>query len=116
MKQQEAESQDPTERLERENLRLKDSVMRLERENDDLAHELVTSKIELRNHLDAAEDNIETLQKQVEKLTLARDEFEEENQRLLAQTEQLKDVARRESLQLERAEKIIENYKQVKVF
>lgn len=27
--------------------------MRLERENDDLAHELVTSKIQLRNNLDA---------------------------------------------------------------
>lgn len=29
--------------------------MRLERENDDLAHELVTSKIELRQKLDVVE-------------------------------------------------------------
>lgn len=81
MKQQEAESQDPLERFEvssasprcspdgwlvnnsidmrdrstfkRENLKLKEAVMRLERENDDLAHELVTSKVQLRNRLDA---------------------------------------------------------------
>lgn len=43
---------DPLERVERENFRLKETVLRLERENDDLAHELVTSKIELRNKLD----------------------------------------------------------------
>lgn len=38
--------------FQRENLQLKETVMRLERENDDLAHELVISKIELRKNLD----------------------------------------------------------------
>ena len=38
--------------LQRENKRLLDANMRLEQENDDLAHELVTSKISLRNDLD----------------------------------------------------------------
>lgn len=52
LKQRELESLDPLERLERENFRLKETILRLERENDDLAHELVTSKIELRNKLD----------------------------------------------------------------
>lgn len=32
---------------------MQETVLRLERENDDLAHELVTSKVELRNALDA---------------------------------------------------------------
>ena len=38
--------------VQRENRRLQEASMRLEQENDDLAHELVTSKISLRNHLD----------------------------------------------------------------
>lgn len=38
--------------LQRENKRLQEANMRLEQENDDLAHELVTSKIALRNELD----------------------------------------------------------------
>lgn len=58
LKQRELESQDPLERLERENLRLKETIMRLEHENDDLAHELVTSKIELRNKLDSVSFNV----------------------------------------------------------
>ena len=38
--------------FQRENKRLQEANMRLEQENDDLAHELVTSKIVLRNDLD----------------------------------------------------------------
>lgn len=37
---------------QRENRRLQDANMRLEQENDDLAHELVSSKIALRRDLD----------------------------------------------------------------
>lgn len=39
-------------RLERENRRLLEDNMRLERENDDLAHELVTGKISMRHAMD----------------------------------------------------------------
>ena len=46
------QQEDPVERLERENRRFIEANMRLEQENDDLAHELVTSKIALRNDLD----------------------------------------------------------------
>lgn len=38
--------------MQRENRRLQEANMRLEQENDDLAHELVTSKIALRKDLD----------------------------------------------------------------
>ncbi|CAD5234344.1 unnamed protein product [Bursaphelenchus xylophilus] len=58
-KQNELETLDPKDRLEREVATLKNTVMRLERENDDLARELVTSKIDLRNRLDSAEDKLE---------------------------------------------------------
>lgn len=44
--------EDPVVRLERENRRLLEDNMRLERENDDLAHELVTSKINMRYSMD----------------------------------------------------------------
>ena len=52
-KEQELLQANPTESLERENKRLMEANMMSEQENDDLAHELVTSKIQLRNELDA---------------------------------------------------------------
>ena len=42
--------------LQRESKRLMEANMRLETENDDLAHELVTSKIALRNDLDTVSE------------------------------------------------------------
>ena len=43
-------------RLERENKKLLSDNMRLDTENDNLARQLVTSKIEMRKDIDAAED------------------------------------------------------------
>lgn len=45
-------------RVQRENRRLQEASMRLEQENDDLAHELVTSKIALRNDLDQVRQHL----------------------------------------------------------
>lgn len=39
--------------LQKETRRLQEANLRLEQENDDLAHELVTSKVQLRTDLDA---------------------------------------------------------------
>ena len=44
--------------IQRDNKRLAESNMRLDQENDDLAHELVTSKIALRNDLDQVSEPI----------------------------------------------------------
>lgn len=55
MKERERENEDPLVRLQKENARHCETILRLERENEDLAHELVTSKIELRQKLDAVE-------------------------------------------------------------
>ena len=44
--------------VQKENDRHCKTILRLEQENDDLAHELVTSKIELRKKLDIAEVGI----------------------------------------------------------
>ncbi|VDK51014.1 unnamed protein product [Anisakis simplex] len=102
---------------ERENLRLKETILRLERENDDLAHELVTSKIELRKNLDTAEDSVESLTGQLERCTRAAKDLEDENRNLHGEYEQVKEMCRREVQRLEceasRSEGIISNYKQI---
>lgn len=117
LKEREIESQDPLERFERENLRLKETILRLERENDDLAHELVTSKIELRKNLDTAEDSVESLQGQLERCARAAKDLEDENKNLHGEYEQVKEMCRREVQRLEseavRSEGIIANYKQI---
>ncbi|VDM97084.1 unnamed protein product [Thelazia callipaeda] len=117
LKERELESQDPMERLERENLRLKETVMRLERENDDLAHELVTSKIELRKNLDTAEDSVESLQGQLERCMRTAKDLEDENSGLRNEYDQIKEMCRREVQRLEsealRSQSIIENYKEI---
>ncbi|KAG0721039.1 Rab GTPase-activating protein 1 [Chionoecetes opilio] len=64
LKEQEALQEDPVMRLEKENRRLLEDRMRLERENDDLAQELVNSKITMRKGLDQVK---ELLKREVEK-------------------------------------------------
>ncbi|CAH1786119.1 unnamed protein product [Owenia fusiformis] len=117
MKEQELQQEDPVERYERENKRLLEANMRLEQENDDLAHELVTSKIALRNDLDTTEDQCEYLNKELVTSQSMLLDIEEEKKRFESESVQLKEVCRRE---LERAETeaarnsaIIADYKQI---
>ncbi|KXJ13863.1 Rab GTPase-activating protein 1 [Exaiptasia diaphana] len=51
LKEKEAQLEDPVERFTRENKRLLEANMRLEGENDALAHELVTTKVTLHSRL-----------------------------------------------------------------
>uniref|UniRef100_A0A670YM03 Rab GTPase-activating protein 1 n=1 Tax=Pseudonaja textilis TaxID=8673 RepID=A0A670YM03_PSETE len=92
MREQQAQQEDPIERFERENRRLQEANMRLEQENDDLAHELVTSKIALRKDLDNAEEKADALNKELlmtkQKLIDAEDEkrrLEEESAQICSQ-------------------------------
>ncbi|XP_041370237.1 rab GTPase-activating protein 1-like [Gigantopelta aegis] len=117
MKEQQMQQENPSERFERENKRLLEDVMRLEQENDDLAHELVESKLVLRSELDAAEDQCENLSKDVVLTKKLLFETEEEKKRLETESAQLKEMCRRE---LDRAESesvrnaaIIADYKQI---
>ncbi|XP_067085658.1 rab GTPase-activating protein 1-like isoform X1 [Osmerus mordax] len=111
------QQEDPIDRYQRENRRLQEASMRLEQENDDLAHELVTSKIALRNDLDQAEDKADVLNKELLNTKQRLVETEEEKRRQEEETAQLKEVFRRE---LEKAESeikkttaIIAEYKQI---
>jgi septal ring factor EnvC (AmiA/AmiB activator) len=50
--EQQAQLEDPVMRLERDNKALRDTIHRLEQENDNLAQDLVGSKIKLRTEMD----------------------------------------------------------------
>uniref|UniRef100_A0AAY4BR62 Rab-GAP TBC domain-containing protein n=1 Tax=Denticeps clupeoides TaxID=299321 RepID=A0AAY4BR62_9TELE len=117
LRESQLQQEDPIDRYQRENRRLQEASMRLEQENDDLAHELVTSKIALRNDLDQAEDKADMLNKELLNTKQRLVETEEEKRRQEEETAQLKEVFRRE---LEKAESeikkttaIIAEYKQI---
>uniref|UniRef100_A0A7N4PHD9 RAB GTPase activating protein 1 like n=1 Tax=Sarcophilus harrisii TaxID=9305 RepID=A0A7N4PHD9_SARHA len=117
MRESQLQQEDPMDRYKRENRRLQEASMRLEQENDDLAHELVTSKIALRNDLDQAEDKADVLNKELLLTKQRLVETEEEKRKQEEETAQLKEVFRR---QLEKAESeikkttaIIAEYKQI---
>ncbi|XP_065738889.1 rab GTPase-activating protein 1-like isoform X7 [Phocoena phocoena] len=117
MRESQLQQEDPMDRYKRENRRLQEASMRLEQENDDLAHELVTSKIALRNDLDQAEDKADVLNKELLLTKQRLVETEEEKRKQEEETAQLKEVFRK---QLEKAEyeikkttAIIAEYKQI---
>ncbi|XP_060220522.1 rab GTPase-activating protein 1-like isoform X1 [Meriones unguiculatus] len=117
MRENQLQQEDPMDRYKRENRRLQEASMRLEQENDDLAHELVTSKIALRNDLDQAEDKADVLNKELLLTKQRLVETEEEKRKQEEETAQLKEVFRK---QLEKAEyeikkttAIIAEYKQI---
>ncbi|XP_005996261.1 rab GTPase-activating protein 1 isoform X2 [Latimeria chalumnae] len=117
MRESQLQQEDPIDRYKRENRRLQEASMRLEQENDDLAHELVTSKIALRNDLDQAEDKADVLNKELLITKQRLVETEEEKRKQEEETAQLKEVFRK---QLEKAESeimkttaIIVEYKQI---
>uniref|UniRef100_A0A7E4ZY60 PID domain-containing protein n=1 Tax=Panagrellus redivivus TaxID=6233 RepID=A0A7E4ZY60_PANRE len=117
LKQRELESQDPLERLEKENIRLHETIRRLEHENDDLAHELVTSKIELRNKLDSTEDQLESALASIEHKTKDLLELEEQGKILREENDMVKDRCRREMTRLEaevsRSKTLSNDYKKI---
>ncbi|XP_068203529.1 rab GTPase-activating protein 1-like isoform X4 [Palaemon carinicauda] len=117
IKEQEALQEDPVVRLERENRRLLEDNMRLERENDDLAHELVTSKISMRHSLDKLEDKCENLNKEYKNVNSLLNDAEEEKKRLLFEANQVKELLKREvdkgDVDSQRNLAIIADYKKI---
>ncbi|KAK2835315.1 hypothetical protein Q5P01_015799 [Channa striata] len=117
LRESQLQQEDPIDRYQRENRRLQEASMRLEQENDDLAHELVTSKIALRNDLDQAEDKADVLNKELLSTKQRLVETEEEKRRHEEETAQLKEVFRRElekaELEIKKTTAIIAEYKQI---
>lgn len=117
MRQMQLQQEDPINRYKKENRRLQEASMHLEQENDDLAHELVTSKIALRNDLDQAEDKADILNKELLLTKQKLVETEAEKRQQEEETSQMKEVFRK---QLQKAESeikkttaIIAEYKQI---
>lgn len=123
-KQRERLNENPLARLQKENQKLTANNMRLEQENDDLARELVASKINLRQQLDYTEDKAENLNKalastnqQVKVCNSHISDLEDEKSRLEVEVQQLKSVCRREmqkaEVELTRNSSIICDYKKI---
>ncbi|XP_034060002.1 rab GTPase-activating protein 1-like isoform X1 [Gymnodraco acuticeps] len=117
LRESQLQQEDPIDRFQRENRRLQEASMRLEQENDDLAHELVTSKIALRNDLDQVEDKADVLNKELLSTKQRLVETEEEKRLQEEETAQLKEVFRRElekaELEIKKTTAIIAEYKQI---
>lgn len=117
MREQQEQQEAPIERYERENRRLQEANMRLEQENDDLAHELVSSKIALRKDLDNAEEKADALNKELLLTKQKLVESEDEKRRLEEESAQLKEMCRREldksESEIKKNGSIIGEYKQI---
>lgn len=100
-REQERLAEDPLTRYERENKKLLADTMRLERENDVLAQQLLSSKIIMRSDLDKAEDLNDALEKEIASNTKQIQEDQNEKNRLAEEAEQLKGVLKREVEKLE---------------
>ncbi|KAM9306960.1 LOW QUALITY PROTEIN: rab GTPase-activating protein 1 [Pholidichthys leucotaenia] len=117
MREQQEQQEAPIDRYERENRRLQEANMRLEQENDDLAHELVSSKIALRKDLDNAEEKADALNKELLLTKQKLVDSEDEKRRLEEESAQLKEMCRREldksESEIKKNGSIIGEYKQI---
>uniref|UniRef100_UPI0037E72350 rab GTPase-activating protein 1-like n=1 Tax=Semicossyphus pulcher TaxID=241346 RepID=UPI0037E72350 len=111
------DEEDPLDKYLRENRQLLQASLRLEQENDNLAHRLISSKVALRNALDKAEDRVDELGKDLLQTRHQLQATEEEKRGKEEEAAMLKEVFRRE---LEKAEQevrrssgIITDYKQI---
>lgn len=111
------EDEDPLEKYLKENRQLQQTSHRLEQENDNLAHRLITSKVALRNALDKAEDRVDELAKDLLQTRHRLQATEEEKSGKEEETAMLKEVFRRElekaELEVKRSSGIIADYKQI---
>merc|ERR1712142_932825 len=96
IKEAERLAEDPLTRYERENKKLLADNMRLERENDILAQQLLTKQISMRSEIDRLEDLNANLEKEVVQNKREIEEGHSEKQLLAEEADQLKLVLKRE--------------------
>ena len=102
-------AEDPVTRYERENKKLIADNMRLERENDVLAQQLLTRQITMRAEIDKLEDLNANLEKDLNLVRKELNERTEERTMLAEEAEQLKLVLKREVDRMETELKIKDN-------
>ncbi|XP_040564697.1 rab GTPase-activating protein 1 [Lepeophtheirus salmonis] len=114
-KEAERAREDPVVRYERENKRLLSDNLRLDTENDNLARQLVSSKVLMRKEIDFLEDSKDEFEKEIRYLRQNMDEISEDKKRLEEETENLKTVLKRELEKLERdlekKNRVVDDYK-----
>ncbi|GIY42432.1 rab GTPase-activating protein 1 [Caerostris extrusa] len=114
---QEQLQEDPIKTLQRENKKLLETNLQLDRENDDLSHDLINIKLQLRNELVKSEEKVESQAKELQAAIMTINELEEEKKRLSLEVCQLKEMCRRELQRAEsenlKNETIISQYKQI---
>ena len=110
-------AEDPVTRFERENKKLIADNMRLERENDILAQQLLTRQITMRAEIDKLEDMNANLEKEIMIVRKGLVERTEEKTMLAEEADQLKLVLKREvdrmETELKFKENIITDYKKI---
>ena len=102
-------AEDPVTRYERENKKLISDNMRLERENDVLAQQLLTRQITMRAEIDKLEDMNANLEKEIMLVRTDLVEKTDEKTMLAEEADQLKLVLKREVDRMETELKIKEN-------
>lgn len=111
------DEEDPLDKYVKENRRLQQTSLRLEQENDNLAHRLITSKIALRNALDKAEDRVDELTEDLLQTRHRLQATEDEKRGKEEEAAMLKEVFRRElekaEQEISRSSGIIADYKQI---
>ncbi|XP_029316856.1 rab GTPase-activating protein 1-like [Cottoperca gobio] len=109
--------EEPLDKYLRENHQLQQASLRLEQENDNLAHRLITSKIALRSVLDTAEDRVEELTKDLFQSRHRLQATEEEKRGKDEEAAVAKEVFRRELQKAEhevrRSSGVIADYKRI---
>uniref|UniRef100_A0A3B4GBQ7 Rab GTPase-activating protein 1-like, isoform 10 n=1 Tax=Pundamilia nyererei TaxID=303518 RepID=A0A3B4GBQ7_9CICH len=111
------DEEDNLDKYVKENRQLQQASLRLEQENDNLAHKLITSKVALRNTLDKVEDRVDELTKDLMETRQQLQITEEEKRGKEEEAAMLKEVFRREiekaEQKLKRSSGIIADYKQI---
>ncbi|KAF7201520.1 rab GTPase-activating protein 1-like [Nothobranchius furzeri] len=109
--------EDPLDKYLKENRRLQQASLRLEQENDSLAHRLISSKVALRGALDKAEDQVDKLSKDLLHVRHQLQATEVEKRGKEEEITMLKEVFRREvertEQEVKRSSGIIADYKQL---
>ncbi|KAL6105476.1 uncharacterized protein ACO6RY_06999 [Pungitius sinensis] len=111
------DDEDSLDKYVKENHRLQQAGLRLEQENDNLAHRLISSKVALRSALDKAEDKVDELTKELFQTRHLLQATEEEKIWKEEEAAVSKEVFRRElekaEQQVSRSSGVIADYKQI---
>uniref|UniRef100_A0A7M6DP46 Rab-GAP TBC domain-containing protein n=1 Tax=Clytia hemisphaerica TaxID=252671 RepID=A0A7M6DP46_9CNID len=117
MKEEQELKEDPVERLKRENGELQMEKLRLERENDSLAYEVVTTQVSMQEIITDREEKLNEMIKETEQLRNHLTDAEEEAERLKVEEARVKDMWRDSMRQADenkaKLNRIIDDYKQI---